>query len=129
MRTLCIAVIAAGLMAAPMASAQPLAPGKPAGVKEARHGASTGLLIVSGLAVAALVAVVALGSNDNNNAGVLTSGVSGTTTATTSYPPSSARRPGQHGPARWPVFSFLSCLCACRRCAKRATNRRLCAIC
>ena len=83
MRNFCIAVIAAGLMGAPMAWAQPLAPGKPAGVAAARNGASTGLLIIGGIAVAALVAVVAIGSSNNNN-GVLTNGTASTASGTTS---------------------------------------------
>ena len=82
MRIVCIAAAAAGLMMSPMASAAPLAPGKPAGVHAARHGASTGLLIAGGLAVAAIVAVVALGSSSNDTTGVLTSGISGTTATT-----------------------------------------------
>lgn len=78
MRILCVAAVAAGLMISPMAVAQPLAPGKPAGVKEARHGASTGLLIIGGVAVAALVAVLTVGKSSNNNTGVVMSGNSTT---------------------------------------------------
>ncbi len=82
MRTFCIAVIAAGLVFSPMASAQPLAPGKPAGVKAARNGASTGLLIMGGVAVAAVVALVALGGNSNDaNKGVLNVGTASGTTS------------------------------------------------
>jgi hypothetical protein len=81
MRTFCIAATAAGLMFSPMASAQTLAPGKPAGVHAARHGANTGLLIIGGIAVAAVVGVLVLGSNSNNNTGVVNVGTaaSGTT--------------------------------------------------
>jgi hypothetical protein len=79
MRTFCIAMIAAGLMAAPMASAQPLAAGKPAGVHAARHGASTGLLIIGGIAAVAIVAIVAVGKNNNNNTGVLNVGAAPST--------------------------------------------------
>ena len=80
MRSVCIAILAASVMLAPLASAQPLSPGKPAGIHQARRGASTGLLVVGGLLVAGLVAVVAFSGNDNNK-GVLNSGTS--TTATT----------------------------------------------
>ena len=79
MRGFLIAAVAASLMAAPV-WAQPLAPGKPAGVHEARRGASTGLLIAGGLLVAGLVAVVAFSGSDNNN-GVVTNGVSTGTTS------------------------------------------------
>jgi hypothetical protein len=79
MRNFCIAAIAASLMFAPVASAQPLAPGKPAGVHAARHGANTGLLIIGGLAVAAAVAVATVGSNSNNNSGVLNVGTAAST--------------------------------------------------
>ena len=69
MRFLAIAVTAC-LAGAPLAQpvcAQPLSPGKPAGVHEARHGASTGLLIAGGVLVAGLVAVLAFNSSGNNN--------------------------------------------------------------
>ena len=79
MRSVCIAAIAASLIFAPLASAQPLSPGKPAGIHQARRGASTGLLVVGGLLVAGLVAVVAFSGSDNNK-GVLNSGTSTTTT-------------------------------------------------
>jgi len=79
MRSVCIAILAASVMLAPLASAQPLSPGKPAGIHQARRGASTGLLVVGGLLVAGLVAVVAFSGNDNNK-GVLNSGTSTTTT-------------------------------------------------
>jgi hypothetical protein len=81
MRSFCIAAIAASLMFASPAWTQPLAPGKPAGIHQARRGASTGLLVVGGLLVAGLVAVVAFSGSDNKN-GVLNNGVS--TTPTTS---------------------------------------------
>ncbi len=68
MRFLVVAVIAAGLAAAPVAvCAQPLSPGKPAGIHQARHGASTGLLIAGGVLAAGLVAVLAFNSSGNNN--------------------------------------------------------------
>lgn len=70
MRNFCIAVLAAGLMFAPMAQAQPLPPGKPAGVHAAKMGARTGLLIVGTALVAGLVAA-ALSTGGNNNAGIV----------------------------------------------------------
>jgi hypothetical protein len=80
MRLICVAVIAASLVIAPSVSAQPLAPGKPAGVLAARSGASTGLLIVGGLLVAGLVVAV-VSMNGNSNAGVanFSASVTGTT--------------------------------------------------
>jgi hypothetical protein len=82
MRSFCVAVIAASLVFLPMASAQPLAPGKPAGVKAARNGASTGLLVVGGIAVAAVVALVAFGNNSSDaNKGVLNVGTASGTTS------------------------------------------------
>ena len=59
------------LVAAPAVSAQPLAPGKPAGVHAARHGASTGLLIAGGVLVAGLVAVLAFNRSGNNDGVVI----------------------------------------------------------
>jgi hypothetical protein len=78
MRFLSTAVIVASLAVSQAASAQPLSPGKPAGVREARHGASTGLLIAGGILVAGLVAVLAYTNSGNNN-GVVTNGSSATT--------------------------------------------------
>ena len=80
MRSFCIAAIAASLLFTSLASAQPLVPGKPAGVHQARRGASTGLLIAGGALVAGLVAVVAFSGSDNNK-GVVTAGVSTGTTS------------------------------------------------
>jgi hypothetical protein len=80
MRSLCIATVTASLTFASVAWAEPLSPGKPAGIREARHGASTGLLLAGGLLVGGLVAVVAL-SGGNNNTGVLSNAIS--TAATT----------------------------------------------
>jgi hypothetical protein len=60
------------------ASAQSLSPGKPAGVREARHGASTGLLIAGGVLVAGLVAVLVYTNGGNNN-GIVTNGSAATT--------------------------------------------------
>ncbi len=77
MRRLGIAVIVSGLAVSPVVSAQPLSPGKPAGVQAARHGANTGLLIAGTVLVAGLIAVVAF--NGSNNGGVVTNGVATTT--------------------------------------------------
>ena len=78
MRRLGIAVIVAGLAGSPVVCAQPLSPGKPAGVHAARHGASTGLLIAGTVLVAGLIAVVAI-NGGSNNSGVVTNGVATTT--------------------------------------------------
>jgi len=67
MRALCVALVAASLASAPAVSAQPLAPGKPAGVREARRHANTGLLIAGGLLAAGLIAVVVYSGSDNTN--------------------------------------------------------------
>jgi len=80
MRSFCIAAITASLMFTSLAWAQPLSPGKPAGIHQARRGASTGLLIAGGVLVAGLVAVVAFAGSDNNN-GVVTAGISTGTTS------------------------------------------------
>ena len=71
MRRHCIAVIAASLLFTPGAWAQPLSPGKPAGIQQARNGASTGLLLVGSILVGGLVAVFAFTGSDKN-AGVIT---------------------------------------------------------
>jgi hypothetical protein len=78
MRFLGIAAIVASLAVSQNAAAQPLPPGKPAGVQEARRGASTGLLIAGGVLVAGLVAVLAY-TNSGNNKGVVTNGSSAST--------------------------------------------------
>jgi hypothetical protein len=80
MRSFCIAIVAASLALAPAVSAQPLAPGKPAGVHAARNGATTGLLI-AGVAVVAGIIVLAVSTGGDNNTGVL---VPSPTTGTTS---------------------------------------------
>jgi hypothetical protein len=78
MRFLGTAVIVASLAVTQVVTAQPLSPGKPAGVQEARRGASTGLLIAGGVLVAGLVAVLAYTNSGNNN-GVVVPGPSTTT--------------------------------------------------
>jgi hypothetical protein len=60
-------MLVACLAASQSVCAQPLSPGKPAGVHQARHGASTGLLIAGGALVAGLIAVLAFRGNGNDN--------------------------------------------------------------
>jgi len=75
MRFLAVAATAICLTVAPMAQtvcAQPLAPGKPAGVHQARHnGARTGLLIAGGALVVGLVAVLAFNKSGDTNKGLV----------------------------------------------------------
>ena len=79
-RGLCVAAIIAGLIAAPAACAEPLAPGKPAGTHQAaRKNTRTGLLIAGGLLAGGIAALVIFGGSDNNN-GVLNVGTSTGTT-------------------------------------------------
>jgi hypothetical protein len=78
MRRLQVVAIITVLAVSTSSFAQPLAPGKPAGVQRARHGASTGLLIAGTALVAGLVAVVVFKGSDDNT-GVLTSGSATTT--------------------------------------------------
>ena len=73
-----LVAIVTALAVTTSAFAQPLAPGKPAGLHQARHGASTGLLIAGTALLAGLVAVVAFQGSDDNK-GVVTSGSSTTT--------------------------------------------------
>lgn len=77
MRFLGTAVIVASLAVTQVVTAQPLPPGKPAGVQQARRGASTGLLVAGGVLVAGLVAVLAYTNSGNNN-GVVVPGPSTT---------------------------------------------------
>lgn len=70
--------IAASLAATPAVRAEPLAPGKPAGVHAARNGASTGFLIAGGILVAGLVAVLAFNNGGNNNGVIIPTNNTGT---------------------------------------------------
>ena len=63
--------LAACLAASLPVCAQPLSPGKPAGVHQARHGASTGLLIAGGALVAGLVAVLIFNKSGDTNKGLV----------------------------------------------------------
>ena len=78
MRRLRFVATVTALAVSSTAFAQPLAPGKPAGVHAARHGASTGLLIAGTALLAGLVAVVVFKGSDNNS-GVVTNGSATTT--------------------------------------------------
>jgi hypothetical protein len=80
MRNFCAAALAASLILVSAASAEPLAPGKPAGIREARLHAGTGLLIIGGLLVAGIV-VAAANTGGNNNTGIVTPPVSTVTTS------------------------------------------------
>jgi hypothetical protein len=74
MRFLAVVATAMCLTVAPVAQtvcAQPLSPGKPAGVHQARHGARTGLLIAGGALVVGLVAVLAFRGNGDSNKGLV----------------------------------------------------------
>jgi hypothetical protein len=71
MRFLGTIMLAACLAASATVSAQPLSPGKPAGVHEARNGASTGLLIAGGVLVAGLIAVLVFNKSEDTNKGLV----------------------------------------------------------
>ena len=73
MRFLGIAALLASLAVTQVVSAQPLAPGKPAGVQEARRGANTGIWIAGAVLAAGLVAVMMYTNEGNNNGVVITS--------------------------------------------------------
>jgi hypothetical protein len=66
MHKVCSFVIAIGLVASPMAWAEPLAPGKPAGVQKAQMG-STEWLVIGGIAaLGAGIAIAASGGRSSN---------------------------------------------------------------
>jgi hypothetical protein len=71
MRNLCIAVTAAGLMFAQSAWAEPLSPGKPAGVHKAQMDNET-VMIVIGVAVVAAAIAVAASSGGGNGPSTMT---------------------------------------------------------
>ena len=81
MRNFCSAAVAASLLFASAASAQPLASGKPAGVEAARFHAGTGLLIVGGLLVAGIAIAVANTGGNNTTGLVNPQGSSSTATS------------------------------------------------
>ncbi|HEX4027911.1 MAG TPA: hypothetical protein VHX18_09840 [Rhizomicrobium sp.] len=81
MRNFCIAMVAAGLTFAQAAWADPLAPGKPAGVRQAQMWDDSTTMIIIGVAVAA--AAIAAGVSSGNGSGptsVTTSPVVSTST-------------------------------------------------
>ena len=82
MRNFCIAAVTAGLILSPAAWAEPLAPGKPAGVHKAQDWDDNGtIMIVIGVGVAAAaIAIAASSSSSGGPTSVATSPVSTTTT-------------------------------------------------
>ena len=81
MRKLCSFVIAIGLSASPTAWADPLAPGKPAGVHQAQEMGSKEWLILGGAAAVGIGVAVATSGGRSSNAGNQAVSVQ-TTTAT-----------------------------------------------
>ena len=67
MRTLCSFVIAIGLMASPIASAEPLAPGKPAGVRAAQM-TDKEWLVLGGIAAVGIGVAIAVSGGRSSNA-------------------------------------------------------------
>jgi hypothetical protein len=65
MRNFYVALVAASLMIVPMASAEPLAPGKPAGVRAAQSNDNMPL-IYFGLVAVGIGVALAVAGNDNN---------------------------------------------------------------
>jgi len=74
MRTLGTIVIAIGLASAPMASAEPLSPGKPAGVHKAQMG-NTEWFVFGGLAALGIGIAIATSGGRSSNAPVQTTSV------------------------------------------------------
>ena len=68
MRKLCSFVIAIGLTASPMAWAEPLAPGKPAGVHQAQEMGSKEWLILGGVPAAGIGVAIATSGGRSSNA-------------------------------------------------------------
>lgn len=82
MRNICIAAAAAGLVLSPAAWADPLAPGKPAGVHKAQDWDNGTVMIIIGVgAAAAAIALAASSSNSGGPTSVATSPVSTSTTS------------------------------------------------
>ena len=82
MRTLSSFVIAIGLTASPMAWADPLAPGKPAGVHNAQDVGSREWLLLGGIAAVGIGVAIATSGGRSSNAGSQVVSVQ-TTSATT----------------------------------------------
>jgi hypothetical protein len=69
MRNFCAVLVATSLMIVPMASADPLAPGKPAGVRTAQREDITPLIYFGVVAVGIGIALAVAGNNNNTVAG------------------------------------------------------------
>jgi hypothetical protein len=81
MRIACSVVIATALLASGMALAEPLAPGKPAGVHAAQMGDKE-WLVFGGVGIA-LAAVLIANNGSGSHAAVTTQGISVVTTSAT----------------------------------------------
>jgi hypothetical protein len=68
MRTLCSFVIAIGMMVAPLAQAEPLAPGKPAGVKAAQEMGNKEWLVLGGIAAVGIGVAIAVSGGRSSDA-------------------------------------------------------------
>jgi hypothetical protein len=68
MRTLCIAAVAAGLTFAPVAWAQTLPAGQPAGVLKAQRQGGSAIYVIGVAVVAAAIAVAVSGSSPASTA-------------------------------------------------------------
>ena len=82
MRNFYAALVATSLMIIPMASADPLAPGKPAGIRAAQSEDITPLIFFGAVAVGIGVALAVAGNDNNTPAASSSSTV--VTTSTTS---------------------------------------------
>ena len=83
MRNLCIAAVAAGLIFTP-ALADPLAPGKPAGVHQAQYWNDNTTWIIVGVGIAAVAIAVAASSGNSGGPTSVTPPSTSTSTTTTS---------------------------------------------
>jgi hypothetical protein len=81
MRNICTAAVAAGLILAPAAWADPLSPGRPAGVHQAQRWDNGTTMIIIGVAVAA--AAIAVAASSGNSGGPTTMTTSPVTSTTT----------------------------------------------
>jgi hypothetical protein len=81
MRNFCIAAVSAGLIFAPVAWADPLSPGKPAGVHQAQMWGNGTTMIIIGVGVAA--AAIAIAASSGSGGGPTAITTSPTTSATT----------------------------------------------
>ena len=82
MRNVCSFVIAIGLIASPMAWAEPLSPGKPAGVHKAQQMTGTEWFVLGG--IAALGAGIAIATSGGRSSNAQGQSINVTTPATTS---------------------------------------------